>query len=52
MMHGRERSQVDASLDAACARTGLAAYPHARLYSTTAFKQRGAVHFETALANG
>jgi DNA-binding Lrp family transcriptional regulator len=52
MMHGRERRQVDASLDDACARTGLAAYPHARLYSTTAFKQRGAVHFETALTDG
>lgn len=52
MMHGRERSDVDASLDRASARTGLAAYPHARLYSTTAFKQRGAVHFDAVPADG
>lgn len=52
MMHGRERRQVDALLDGVCSRAALAAFPHARLFSTTAFKQRGAVHFETVAVNG
>ena len=52
MIHGHERDDVDAQLDAIAARTGVARFPHARLFSRTEFKQRGALHFETAVADG
>ena len=52
MMHGRERVAVDSALDAIGRRLGLDAYPHARLFSRLAFKQRGAIHFDTATLDG
>jgi DNA-binding Lrp family transcriptional regulator len=52
MIHGRARGEVDAQLDAIAARAGLARHPHARLFSRTEFKQRGARHFETAVVDG
>jgi siroheme decarboxylase len=52
MIHGREREEVDARLDAIAAHAGLARHPHARLFSRTEFKQRGARHFETAVVDG
>ncbi|HKU85262.1 MAG TPA: Lrp/AsnC family transcriptional regulator [Casimicrobiaceae bacterium] len=52
MIHGRERADVDARLDTIVAHARLARYPHARLFSRTEFKQRGARHFETAVADG
>ena len=52
MIHGRQRDDVDARLDAIAAHTGLARHPHARLFSRTEFKQRGATHFETAVCDG
>jgi hypothetical protein len=52
MIHGRERDAVDAQLNAIAARAGLARHPHARLFSRTEFKQRGARHFETAAVDG
>ncbi len=52
MIHGRVRADVDARLDAIALHAGLARYPHARLFSRTAFKQRGARHFETAAVDG
>jgi hypothetical protein len=52
MIHGRERNDVDARLDAIAAHAGLARHPHARLFSRTEFKQRGARHFETAVPGG
>jgi DNA-binding Lrp family transcriptional regulator len=52
MMHGREREAVDRALDTIVARLGLDGYPHARLFSRTAFKQRGAVHFDAEMVDG
>jgi DNA-binding Lrp family transcriptional regulator len=52
MIHGRERDDVDARLDEIAAHAGLARHPHARLFSRTEFKQRGARHFETAIVDG
>ena len=54
MIHGRDRADVDARLDAIAAHAGLARYAHARLFSRTEFKQRGARHFdlETAVVDG
>ena len=42
MIHGRDRAAVDARRDAIAAALGLDAYPHAVLFSTVAYKQRGA----------
>jgi len=44
MVHGRQRSRVDAELDALVARHALGGYPHARLWSINAYKQTGARH--------
>jgi DNA-binding Lrp family transcriptional regulator len=44
MVHGRQRSRVGADVDGLVARHGLAGYPHARLWSITAYKQTGARH--------
>lgn len=52
MLHGRERGAVETQLDAIGTRTGLVGYPHARLFSRTAFKQRGALHFEVVTSDG
>jgi DNA-binding Lrp family transcriptional regulator len=52
MLHGRDRGDVEAALDALGARSKLAGYPHARLFSRTAFKQRGAMHFDEATLDG
>ena len=51
MLHGRDRDAVNAELDRAAIRCGLRTYPHARLFSRTAFKQEGARHF-AATAHG
>jgi DNA-binding Lrp family transcriptional regulator len=45
MVHGRDRADVEAALDAIGDRAGLGVYPHARLFSGAAFKQTGARHF-------
>ncbi len=42
MIHGKERRAVQALRDAIAARIGLDAWPHAVLFSTRCFKQRGA----------
>lgn len=42
MIHGRDRAVVAARRDAIAASTGLDRHPHAVLFSTRAFKQRGA----------
>ena len=52
MLHGRDRREVEAELDEMGARTGLARYAHARLFSLAAFKQGGARHFAAAAAHG
>lgn len=52
MIHGRERRVVDAALDAIVSEQHLGDHPHARLYSRTAFKQRGALHFDPVLQDG
>ena len=52
MLHGRDRRAVEAELDEMGARTGLARYAHARLFSAAAFKQVGARHFAAAAAHG
>ena len=52
MLHGRDRRDVEAELDEMGARTGLARYAHARLFSGAAFKQGGARHFATAAFHG
>ena len=41
MVHGREREQVCALIDALLARHGLSEVPHQLLFSTRAFKQCG-----------
>jgi hypothetical protein len=43
---------VDAAVDAAIERHRLHRYPHARLFSLTAFTQRGARHFEIEAVHG
>jgi DNA-binding Lrp family transcriptional regulator len=52
MIHGRERGDVESSLDAIARRQGLVRFPHARLFSRTAFKQRGALSFAPAPLHG
>ena len=52
MVHGRARDAVDALLDQAIERHRLGRYPHARLFSRTAFTQRGARHFDEATLDG
>jgi DNA-binding Lrp family transcriptional regulator len=52
MIHGRERDEVEASLDAIAKRQDLSRFPHARLFSRTAFKQRGALSFAPAPIHG
>ena len=52
MIHGRERRVVDAKLDAIAGEQQLGGHPHARLYSRTAFKQRGALHFDAVTQDG
>lgn len=42
MIHGRDRATVEARRDAIAAATGLDRHPHAVLFSTYAYKQRGA----------
>lgn len=42
MVHGRKRSEVEATLAAATRETGLEAYPRAVLFSRRRFKQAGA----------
>jgi DNA-binding Lrp family transcriptional regulator len=46
MIHGRRRGDVEAEIAALSLRHGLAAYPHAVLFSRRAFKQRGARYVE------
>lgn len=50
MMHGRERDEVLARIDTLCARHSLTAYPHAPLFSTRCFRQRGAWYLPAAVA--
>ena len=50
MLHGRDRVEVETQLAMLTARHGLAAYPHAVLFSRRAFKQCGARYVETAKA--
>jgi len=45
MVHGRDRAAVHEVLDRVIARSGLAAYPHAVLFSRRRFKQTGARRF-------
>lgn len=54
MIHGRDRAAVEARRDEIAAATGLDAHPHAVLFSTRAFKQRGARYgsIDTAAAQG
>ena len=42
MIHGRDRAVVTSRRDAIATALGLDAFPHAVLFSTTAYKQRGA----------
>ena len=42
MMHGRERDEVLARVDTLCAEHHLQNYPHAALFSSRCFRQRGA----------
>jgi hypothetical protein len=42
MVHGRERAQVEASLERLTARHGLAHYPREVLFSKRCFSQRAA----------
>jgi DNA-binding Lrp family transcriptional regulator len=48
MLHGRDRSAVEKTLQHLARREGLDGYPHAVLFSTQCFKQRGARYAETA----
>lgn len=50
MMHGRERDEVLARIDALRARHRLATCPHAALFSTRCFRQRGAWYLPAAVA--
>ena len=51
MLHGRERGRVLAEANALVARHALARYPHARLFSTAAYKQTAACR-EATIAHG
>jgi len=44
MVHGKHRPHVNAKVDALVMRHALGGYPHARLWSITAYKQTGARH--------
>jgi DNA-binding Lrp family transcriptional regulator len=44
MLHGKDRAQVGAEVGALVVRHALGGYPHARLWSITAYKQTGARH--------
>ncbi|HZP87927.1 MAG TPA: Lrp/AsnC family transcriptional regulator [Burkholderiales bacterium] len=48
MVHGRDRASVRGQIDAMAQTVGLAAFPHALLFSTTRFKQRGACYASPA----
>ena len=52
MIHGRDRDEVESSVDAIARRQGLSSFPHARLFSRTAFKQRGALSFASPSLHG
>lgn len=52
MLHGRDRVDVETRLAMITARNGLAAYPHAVLFSRRAFKQCGARYVAAAEAAG
>lgn len=52
MVHGRERAVVLARIAALRAEHGLEATPHAVLFSTKRFKQRGARYFAAAEVGG
>jgi hypothetical protein len=48
MLHGRDRGEVEATLASLRERAGLAAFPHAVLFSARCFKQRGARYAQAA----
>ncbi len=48
MLHGRDRAAVEATLQRLAREEGLAGYPHAVLFSTRCFKQRGARYADAA----
>lgn len=52
MIHGKEREAVRALRDAIAGRLGLDAWPHAVLFSTRCFKQRGARFVPEEAAHG
>lgn len=52
MIHGREQPEVERTIADAIKRNGLAAYPHAVLFSTRRFKQRGARYLDEEPAHG
>jgi len=52
MIHGRERAGVERAVASLRERFGLAAYPHAILFSRRRFKQRGAHYVAPAAAHG
>ena len=51
MMHGRERDEVLARIEVLGARHRLATYPHAALFSTRCFRQRGAWYLPAVTAS-
>lgn len=51
MLHGRERAAVESRRDAIAGTTGLDRFPHETLFSTRAYKQRGA-RYGRPLARG
>ncbi len=51
MVHGTDREAVHAVIDRVADRSGLAAYPHAVLFSTRRFKQTGARRFRPIQAS-
>jgi DNA-binding Lrp family transcriptional regulator len=52
MIHGRERAGVERAVASLRGRVGLAACPHAILFSRRRFKQRGAHYVAAAAAHG
>ncbi|MBE9557124.1 MAG: AsnC family protein [Proteobacteria bacterium] len=50
MIHGRDRTRVEALAEAAAAAAGAADCPHSVLFSTRQFKQRGARYAKCAAA--
>ncbi|MEI2772226.1 MAG: hypothetical protein V9G98_16330 [Candidatus Competibacter sp.] len=50
MMHGREREQVLERVGQIQINRGLAIYPHAVLFSTRCFRQRGAYYLPLAMS--